>query len=184
VSVAADALSIARGAAALALPWTLTHGSWEPLALVVAAAAADFSDGRLARRAGTATAHGAVLDNVADVTFVLAGTITGAALGRVPRMVPAAIAVAVAAYVIASVRRSADHAAPRLARSRLGHAAGVSNYAIVMLIAGSVALPGAIWDIVLPASSLVVVVINLAAVGARLLGAVTTPARAPRGAGT
>ena len=105
----------------------------------------DFLDGRIARAAAPGRrAHGAVLDNVADIAFVLAATGAGAALGLVPWAAPLAIARRrSAAYALASVRRTRAAAAP--ARSRSGTRRGVANYALAGLVAGAVALPGAAW---------------------------------------
>src|SRR5947209_19985611 len=86
VPAAADALGVVRLGAAALLPGALLRPAcrWLPAALFAVAAATDFFDGVLARRGGGPTRPGAVLDNLADIAFVLAGTITGAALGLVP----------------------------------------------------------------------------------------------------
>ncbi len=167
---AADALGVVRLGAAALLPGALVCPAcrWLPAALFAVAAGTDFFDGVLARRGGGPTRHGAVLDNLADIAFVLAGTITGAALGLVPSAVPAAIALAFAAYLLASLGGG------RAARSPLGHAAGVLNYALTGAIAGAVAVPGHLAAVVLETGSLIVVGVNLAAVLARLL-----PGRTP-----
>ena len=170
VPAAADALGVVRLGAAALLPGALVCPAcrWLPAALFAVAAGTDFFDGVLARRGGGPTRHGAVLDNLADIAFVLAGTITGAALGLVPSAVPAAIALAFAAYLLASLGGG------RAARSPLGHAAGVLNYALTGAIAGAVAVPGHLAAVVLETGSLIVVGVNLAAVLARLL-----PGRTP-----
>jgi phosphatidylglycerophosphate synthase len=190
----ADALGVARLLAAAALPGAMSRAldgrgdALLPLLLFCVAAATDFFDGIVARRvAGGPTAHGAILDNLADVAFVMAGTATAAALGLVPVAAPLAIAVSVSAYVLASVRRSSETASVSLARSRLGHAAGVLNYALVGLVAIALAW-GARWEVFLWAAGVVVAAVNLAAVARRLVpsarGAAATTARAPRGGGT
>jgi phosphatidylglycerophosphate synthase len=169
----ADALGVARLLAAAALPGAmaaaLAGDGWRvaPLALFAVAAATDFLDGIVARRTGGPTAYGAVLDNVADVAFVLAGTGTAAALGLVPVAVPAAIATSVAAYALASVRRSGGGSTMTLARSRVGHAAGVLNYALLGLVTIALAVPVRSEGVLRPAS-LVTVAVNLAAVLGRL----------------
>jgi phosphatidylglycerophosphate synthase len=176
----ADALGAARLVAAAALPGTITHaaaagdGRHAPLVLFALAAATDFVDGIVARRAtGGPTRHGAVLDNVADVAFVLAGTGTAAVLGLVSPAVPAAIVLSVGAYAVASARRSAAAASVSLARSRLGHAAGVVNYAVTGVIALALAFPGR-FAAPLQLASIAAVATNLAAVLARVVR------RAPR----
>src|SRR5207253_2642996 len=117
--------------------------------LFAVGAASDFFDGIVARRGRGPTAHGAVLDNAADITFVLAGTGTGVALGLVPLAVPGAIGVAFAAYVLATFGQRAREGQWRLARSTLGHAAGVLNYALTGSIAVAAALPAMSWRPVL-----------------------------------
>ncbi len=171
---AADALGLVRLASAVVFPGVLVRtvamgSGWMPVVLFAVAAATDFFDGIVARWTGTPTRHGAILDNVADVTFVLAGTGTAAALGLVWRAVPIAIALAVGSYALASRRRSTGGDAWWLARSRLGHAAGVCNYALTGLVAGSLAIPGPAWSPVLALGSGGVVGLNLAAVLHRLL---------------
>jgi phosphatidylglycerophosphate synthase len=180
VAAAADALGILRLGAAALLPTTLARGvdmpegSWRPLCLMAFAAITDFIDGRLARRAGP-TRHGAILDNAADVSVVLAATVSGASLGLVPWAAPLAIAVAVGAYALATIRLMARSHGAGLARSRFGHAAGVVNYALALLLAGAVAMPGAGWDGVLRVASLGVVAINLAAVVERFVPTTSVP---------
>jgi hypothetical protein len=105
---------------------------------------------------------------------VLAATVTGTVLGLVPAAAPLAIVIAFGTYVAASLRGG------RLARSRLGHAAGVLNYVLAGLIAGSMALPGSAWPPLLYLSSLSVVAVNL---GAVLVRALPPRARAQPGAG-
>jgi phosphatidylglycerophosphate synthase len=177
VSLAADALGLLRLGAAVAMPREVaaaaasSAGSWGPLCLFVIAATSDFLDGRLARATSRPTAHGALLDTVADVSFVLAATGSGAAIGLVPWAAPLAIVAAVASYALASLRRSTQVGSWRLARSRVGHAAGVANYALAGLVAGAVALPHPAWGAVLRGASLGVVALNVAAVVARIVPA-------------
>jgi phosphatidylglycerophosphate synthase len=176
VAVAADALGVVRLAAAAAFPGALSQSRpWLPIGLFAVAAASDFLDGPVARRRRP-TRHGAVLDNLADIAFVLAATVTAAHLGLVPRAVPAAIAAAFATYALASLARGGRGGVVQLAHSTVGHAAGVLNYALAGLIAGAVAWPGAAWAPFLGVASLVVIAANLAALlqqAARL----TLPAR-------
>ena len=74
----ADLVTALRLPLAVAFPLTESHG-WH-LAIVAAAAATDFLDGRLARRLGPSRA-GAVLDPVADKLFMLAAFLTVARHG-------------------------------------------------------------------------------------------------------
>ena len=88
MSRAADALGVARLAAAAAFPPALARaadrpdGGSTPLLLFLVAAATDFFDGRVARRSGKASRHGALLDIGADVAFVLGAATSGAAVGH------------------------------------------------------------------------------------------------------
>ena len=169
MSRAADALGVARLAAAAAFPPALARaadrpdGGSTPLLLFLVAAATDFFDGRVARRSGEASRHGAMLDIGADVAFVLGAATSGAALGFVPWATPVAIVAAVGSYALASAR------AGQVAYSAVGHAAGVGNYALAGVLAGVVALPGSGVDRVLHFASLLIIVLNLAAVVDRLV---------------
>jgi CDP-diacylglycerol--glycerol-3-phosphate 3-phosphatidyltransferase len=143
VSALADVASVTRLAAAAAFPAAFAQAVgqerciWFPAVLFGVAAATDFVDGPLARRHGGGTRHGAVLDNVADIAFVLGASATGATLGLVPWIAPLAIALAFTSYALAS----AGYGRP--ARSAAGHAAGVVNYVLAGLLAGSVLVPDA-----------------------------------------
>ncbi len=168
MSRVADALGIARLAAAAVLPGALLRGIEAPRPLPVilfaAAATTDFLDGIVARR-GTPTPHGAVLDNVADVAFVLAASVTGAALGLVSWTAPVAIALAFGAYAVASLKGSRRIPA----RTTIGHAAGIANYALAGLIAGTVALPSLVPRTLVAAAGVAVTAVNLGAVGQRFI---------------
>ena len=169
LAMLADALTLLRLGVALVFPWCLARGGFGPLALFGVAALTDYTDGPLARRAGRDAKHGAILDVAADVTFVLLGLGSAAALGLVTWAAPAAVVVSVTAYVTASVRLAPRSEGPRLARSRLGHAAGVGNYVLVGFACGAVALPGSLWPPLLGLAGALVTALNLAAVAARFL---------------
>lgn len=167
---AADVLTLARLLACTPLFLLLVpDGGWMPVAVFFAAAASDFFDGPLSRRPGaTASRHGGVLDSTADIVFVLAATLQAAWLEQVSWIVPASIALSVGTYVAFSLRLSAGSGAPRLARSRIGHAAGIANYVLVGLCTGPGALPEVPWSALIVAGSAIVVALNLGAVLARL----------------
>jgi phosphatidylglycerophosphate synthase len=162
----ADALSAMRLLLAVAMPWLLARGGALPLLAWGLAALSDWADGPLARRTGTATLRGAVLDNVADIAFVLGGLVTAAALGLVPWILPAAIALSAGAYALAS--RRARPTGGGLARSGLGHWGGVLNYACLGGAAAAVGWPHPAWATPLGALALVTAGVNLAAVACRL----------------
>jgi len=178
----ADALALSRLVLAGVLALVLSHAPAHPVlpaVVFVLAAASDYLDGPLARRAGGATRHGAILDSVADVAFVLAGTIAGSVLGLVPAAVPLAIALSFSFYALASVNVRWG-----TARTIVGHRAGVANYALTGLVTGAVAFPRVIARPVLEGASLVVIAINLAAVLERLWAVRRGRARAPHAGGT
>jgi phosphatidylglycerophosphate synthase len=167
--VAADALGVGRLLLAAALPGAMAGGGPVALWLVTLAAASDFVDGHLARRAGRPTSYGALLDSGADFAIVLGGSVQGARLGLVPWLVPIAIGAAVAAYLAATVRSSLRAGRPQPARSVAGRAAGVANYALVLLVTATLAIPGGWWGSVLTAASAAVIALNLGAVTERCL---------------
>lgn len=165
----ADLLSLLRLVLAVVLPFALVRGGGLPAALWVIAAASDYVDGPLARWMGAATRRGAVLDNVADIAFVLGGLATAAALGLVPWLVPAAIVLAVVDYGRASLEANPGGAAEDLARNRLGHTAGVLNYACLGVVCAGLAWPAAVPAIALPIVELATVATNMGAVVVRVL---------------
>lgn len=138
--------------------------------LWVIAAASDYTDGPLARRAAASSRYGAILDNVADVTFLLAGLGTAAALGMVPWIVPGAVVLAVVDYARASFEASRGLVKPALARSRIGHLAGVMNYACLGVVCARLAWPGVLSPLVLLVVELATVGVNVAAVAGRAIG--------------
>jgi CDP-diacylglycerol---glycerol-3-phosphate 3-phosphatidyltransferase len=164
----ANALSSMRMLLAAAMPWLLLQGGLLPLAAWGLAALSDYLDGPLARRRNEVSAVGAILDNVADVTFVLTGLTAAAVLGMVPWLVPGSIALSAGAYAAASARPRRETV---LARSRLGHWAGVLNYVCLGLVTGSVALPDGRWAAILTGAAAATAGLNLAAVGSRLAAA-------------
>lgn len=165
----ADALSGLRLLLAVVFPLLLVRGGAAPFVMWGVAALSDYVDGPIARRRG-ASARGAILDNVADVAFVLGGLVTAAALGLVTWVAPVSVVGSGGGYVLASRRLSRDAGPPRLARSRIGHWAGVVNWACVGVVAGALALPELIGPWLLDAAGVVTSAINLAAVGSRLVG--------------
>jgi phosphatidylglycerophosphate synthase len=177
VGLLADALGVGRLVAAAAFPFALAHDGWLPLALFAFAAASDFVDGPLARRAGPPSAYGGVLDNVADVAFVLAATIAGVTRGVLSAGVPASIALSAGAYAHASFAASRATGAPTLARNRLGHAAGVANWICAGLVAGAGALPSACVTVASTLAAVGTVTLNLLAFGARVRPRLPSDAR-------
>lgn len=159
----ADLLSSLRLGLALALPFALARGGAVPAVLWILAAATDYLDGPLARRAGTATRHGMLLDNAADIAFVLGGLGAAAGLGLVPWLVPAAVLLAVVDYARAALEERHGAARGR-SRSRVGHAAGVVNYACLGVLCARLAWPRTVPPVVLVPVELAAIAINLGAV--------------------
>src|SRR5262245_49819484 len=118
----ADALSGMRLLLAAVMPWLFARGGVWPLVVWCLAAVSDYVDGPLARRRGTTSLRGGVLDNVADITFVLVGLATAVALGMISWLVPVSIGLSAGLYAVASMR---SRGGGGLARSRVGHWAGV-----------------------------------------------------------
>jgi phosphatidylglycerophosphate synthase len=150
------------------------------VAVFALATVSDLVDGPLARRAGGATTYGVLLDSGADVLFVLVASTTGVAVGRLSAIVPVAIACSSIPYLVATVRRSRATGGPTRAYSAIGHWAGICNYALVGLLAGSVALPAPAWAPVLALGTGVVVALNVAAVVLRFRDAWSRTASALR----
>lgn len=154
--VAPHLVSALRPLAGLVLLLVAPPGdSFLPLAIVLAACASDWLDGRLARRAGTATLGGRLVDNLCDCAFLVcafsffaaAEVWTPPVWGRLARYWDGAnwlpLYALLASFGVYLARLRGDLAAGREpARSARGHAAGVSNYALA--VAGAVEmLPGA-----------------------------------------
>lgn len=165
----ADVLTLGRLVLAAVLPLALAAGGALPLVLWTLAAASDYADGPLARRSAQATARGMMLDNVADIAFVLGGLATAAALGLVPWLIPGTVMLSAVDYgrTLLEERRGVVRAG--LARSGVGHAAGVLNYACLGVVCGRLAVPGVVPPTVALVVELATVVTNLAAVVGRVV---------------
>lgn len=172
----ADLLTGLRLLLGVTYPAVLARGGVWPLFVWMLAAGSDYVDGPLARRAGAGSGpgagsgHGAVLDSVADVVFVLGGLGAAAFAGTVPWVVPLSVVASVSAYAVASWRASRQTSGVRLARNAAGHAAGVMNYLCVGVIAARDVLAPTPWTLLLALAATATVGLNAAAVGARLLG--------------
>jgi phosphatidylglycerophosphate synthase len=148
-----------------------------PLAIVLAACASDFLDGRLARALGVESASGRLLDNLCDFAFLLCMFVFFAHLqlwsplvwGRLLRYwdgvnsLPAGALLA--SFGLYFVRLSLELGAGREPqRSPRGHAAGIANYALALIGAAEL-LPGVnLGPEFLEPVMLGVVLLNLAAV--------------------
>jgi len=94
-----------------------------------AVTASDVVDGRVARRAGTASSAGRVFDHFADIGFLLSALGAYVAVGLAPWWVPTSIAAAFATYVATTWLAPSPGRARRGAR--IGHLGGIANFVVV-----------------------------------------------------
>lgn len=142
------------------------------LACVVFAtvATSDVVDGRLARRWGSVSNGGRTFDHLADIGFILAALSTYAFLGIAPWWVPSAVGASFAFYLLDSWSRPSV-GAPSLIGSRIGHAAGVLNYALIgVLVFNNSAGIGLLSPVILAKLFWLVPIYSSAAVVARVAG--------------
>lgn len=104
------------------MPATLVTG------LFLLICASDYYDGPLARAQGLDSDLGKVLDNLADITFLLVTLAYLVGCGVVPWWIPTAIALAFSQYTIDSWILSKKRANITLVSNPIGHWAGVLNY--------------------------------------------------------
>jgi CDP-diacylglycerol--glycerol-3-phosphate 3-phosphatidyltransferase len=136
--------------------------------LYAVAVATDVLDGWVARRSGTASRRGQLFDHATDVLFVGSSLSLFAAGGRLSWWVPAAVLGAAATYAHAVWRNGRAGVDAQRARSPIGHAAGVLNYALVGLLGADVALAGVVPGWLLDAGAITTAAANAGAIGARL----------------
>lgn len=163
----------------LALPFAVCmaapdarHAGWAAL-ILAAAIVSDLADGALARRLGTASAAGRLLDHTADVLFVTSGLVGGAVRGAFPWILPVLVVAAFAQYAIDSY--VVDRAGA-LRPSRLGRYNGILYF---VPLGGDVAvrLGGGALRPLLAALGWLLVASTLLSMGERLLAAVTARRR-------
>lgn len=168
----ANAVSGARLVLAPMSVHAILTGRWALAAGVFAAAvASDFADGPLARRRGTASALGGVLDHGADALFVavtlwaLAYAEAQRGVDLVPGILPLFIVLAFAQYLLDS---RALRGQP-LRGSWLGRANGIAYFVLAGTVIWREALAWHwIWGEAIYAAGLAVVVSTLASMGLRL----------------
>jgi CDP-diacylglycerol--glycerol-3-phosphate 3-phosphatidyltransferase len=102
--------------------------------------ASDYYDGPLARALGLSSDLGKVLDNLADITFLLVTLTYLVQHGAAPWWIPAAIALAFGQYTLDSWLLSGKGANVALVSNPIGHWAGILNYIFTGVIALNVAL--------------------------------------------
>jgi phosphatidylglycerophosphate synthase len=164
----ANALTLSRFAMAAA--WIWLYGARDPgggpaaIAIVAAAAATDYIDGRIARRMGAASTAGRWLDSAADVVFVLSVLGCFTAAGAIPVYIPVLIGISFGQYAIDSILIAPGRGP---IRSRLGHYGGVINYAIAIALAA--APRGSTMRAIIGAAMPIVAGFYLAAIAERVL---------------
>jgi phosphatidylglycerophosphate synthase len=167
VQRAADLCTWFRIALAPLFAWTVaeshaTPSVW-PLAIFVAAALSDFADGRLARAGGVVAPGGRLFDHGADALFLFPALIVLAAVGRVPALLPLAATVAFALYVAHGWRRRAREPI-ELVATQVGAYAGVLNYAVGGLAAGTLWIGPSMLDPVVRLAALAIALVNVGAI--------------------
>jgi phosphatidylglycerophosphate synthase len=114
------------------MPVALVPAALVPAAVVTGLflliCASDYYDGPLARAQGLDSDLGKVLDNLADITFLLVTLTYLMGYGVVPWWIPTAIALAFSRYSIDSWLLSKKSANITLVSNPIGHWAGVLNY--------------------------------------------------------
>ncbi len=129
----ANGLSAVRLASALPCAAAIMASQWQiAAALFIIAVITDLSDGWLARRSGTESALGGLIDHGTDATFVTI-TLGAFALGdAIPILLPVLIAISFMQYVLDSNALSGRH----LRASFLGRWNGIAYYALAGVLIG------------------------------------------------
>jgi CDP-diacylglycerol--glycerol-3-phosphate 3-phosphatidyltransferase len=117
------------------------------LGLFLLICASDYYDGPLARALGLESDLGKVLDNLADITFLLVTLTYLVHRGAVPWWIPTVIALAFGQYTLDSWLLSGKGPIVALVSNPIGHWAGILNY----LFTGVMALHAALQQRFLPA---------------------------------
>lgn len=108
--------------------------------LFVVICASDYYDGPVARALGLSSDWGKILDNLADITFLLVTLTYLTYSGVVPWWIPCAVGCAFGQYTLDSWWLSRQDRSLALVSNPIGHWAGVLNYVGTGLMACHVAL--------------------------------------------
>jgi phosphatidylglycerophosphate synthase len=149
VAVAARSLTLARVAAVVPFLWLLVDvanggslAARSALALLYGfVALSDFMDGRLARRAGAASAFWARADVGADILFNLSSLAVASWIGLVGPWVAAGMALLAGRFLL-KINSGAAQKQAELPEDRAGKLAGVLYYGLVGWITAEVASGG------------------------------------------
>ena len=90
--------------------------------------ASDYYDGPVARALGLDSDLGKVLDNLADITFLLVALTYLVHVGTVPWWIPSMVALAFGQYAVDSWLLAGRKSAVVLVSNPIGHWAGILNY--------------------------------------------------------
>ena len=124
----ADSLSLFRLLAALPSAWYVAQSRWLPASILIALAMlSDFLDGPLARRIGTASTRGGLLDHSCDAIFVTCVLAAMAMTGIVPVLLPVLVAFSFTQYVLDSRALSGQ----QLRTSLLGRNNGIAYFVLL-----------------------------------------------------
>ena len=124
----ADGLSLLRVLLALPSAWYVMQAQWLPAGVLIALAMlTDLLDGPLARRMGTASAAGGLLDHSCDALFVSSVLAALALSGIVPMLLPVLIILSFTQYVLDSRALSGQV----LRTSVLGRSNGIAYFVLL-----------------------------------------------------
>ncbi len=160
---AADVLTLLRVGLAPLFAWMLVacgDGSAGPLGVFALAAASDFMDGRLARARGGGSSAGRMFDHGADALFLFPGFFMLAWAGRVPMALPLAATAAFAGYLVDGWRHGDGANRIVLVPSRTGTTAGILNYVVAGVAAGTIWIGPSVLDDGLGVSAFAAAAIN------------------------
>jgi phosphatidylglycerophosphate synthase len=159
-------------AAALARPDMLAPGV---VAFVLCVAiATDYFDGPIARRTGTASAHGQLFDHSTDCLFVTGGLAGAAIAGAVTPILPVLIPFAFGQYVVDSY---VWHRQRQLRASFLGRWNGILYFVPIVLVAAArLPFPAGFASLLRPAAG-VLAYLLVASTIVSMIDRATTPFR-------
>lgn len=155
---AANAVTLVRVLAMPAFVWAVWRveavgPSSLPALLFFLAVGSDLADGPVARRLGVASGAGRFVDHIADISFLTTALGAYSSVGIVPWWVPAAVVGSFLFYVADSWWQSGLDQPRGLIGSRIGHVAGIFNYALVGVVACNESAglhwlpPGLVWTL-------------------------------------
>ena len=132
----AHAITSLRLLAVLPAAWAFARAGsvppWLLALLMTVAIVSDLTDGRVARRTGSASPQGMLFDHTTDCLFVTSGLAGAATAGLVPVALPVLVPIAFSQYVLDSYFL---HRQRQLRMSALGRWNGIFYFAPLVMIA-------------------------------------------------